>query len=135
MASEQDTVAILSEPPNDSQATNPVLQPDNSLNLESGCSNEQMETMAILNVPNGPPKEKQATNPIPHHCNSSIAQESENQGQQLETTEEFVETSIVRQSSRAKGKTTENSTPSNSAEQGIDSNDPLVMMIRRNELT
>ena len=117
MANEQYTVAIPSEPPNDSQATNPVLQPDNSLNLESGCSSEQMDTMPILNVPNEPPKDKQATDPIPQPDHSLvILQESHSQSQPPETTEETGETSIVRQSSRVKRKTIE-----------IDSNDPQVI--------
>ena len=38
-------MAIPNEPLNDSQANNPVFQPDNELNLESGCSNEQMQTI------------------------------------------------------------------------------------------
>src|SRR5699024_3341126 len=130
MANEHDTVSIPSEPPNDSQATSPVLQPDNSLNLESGYSNEQMETMAIVNVPNGPPKDKQATDPQPNHS-LVVTQESDNQSKQLETTEETGETSIVGLSSSAKRKMTENFTPSNSAEEGIDSDDAQVIPAKR----
>ena len=69
MASEQDTVAIPSEPPNHSQAKNLVHKSDDT-NLESGCSNEQMETWEILNFPNGPPKDKQETNSIPQSYQS-----------------------------------------------------------------
>src|SRR5699024_1356525 len=57
---------------------------------------------------------------------SITTQQSEDRGQQLETTEEIDETSIVGRPSRVKRKTTENSTPSNSAEHGIESNDPQV---------
>ena len=122
MASEQDTMAIPSEPPNFSQAWNPVFQSDNTLNLETGCSNEKIETWVIFKsskrtADSVAPKNKQTTNPIPQPYHSSIAtQKSEDQSQQLETTEEIGETSIVRRSSRSKVKTAKDFIPSNSGE-------------------
>ena len=91
--------------------------------------------MGKLNFPNGPPKDKQATNSIPQFYYSSIAtQKSEDQSQPLETTEEIGETSIIRRSSRAKVKTTENSILSNSAEQRIYSNDPHVIPVMKKQV-
>ena len=127
MASEQDMVAIPSEPLNDSQANNPVLQTDNT-NMDSGCSNEQMEIWTILNVPNRPPiwRRRRTSRQSIQFLSLTIRWlQLRNQKIKKPATGNYRRNwrNLNCSSSRTKGKTTENSTPSNSAGQRIDSNE------------